>query len=468
MSKIIQLLIFSFVFFLSFSAYAELSTKKLSQTQAFLVLADLHFDPFLACKNKPCPLLTSLEEAPITEWKGIFLQQDRTVMRYGKDSNYYLLESALAAAKKEAELAAVSFVLVLGDLLAHDYEQKFFSYSSFHSEAAYQSFVKKTLAFLEQEFNHSFPKTDVYWTVGNNDSYQEDYAVEPGGLFFKDFSLIEAPLIKTKNNRSSFLREFPRGGYYAINAPRQPGLRLLFINSVLFSTKATGPQLEEAAKEQLEWLDQELNQAQKRQQKILLAMHIPLGIDVYTTLLIPFSLVEFWKPVYSQRFLAELSQTAAELLGVLPAHTHADAFQILSLAHHQALPFISTPSISPLFGNNPAFKIYRYSLPDLRLSDFTTYYLALDKKQGWKKEYDFSEAYQLKEGEDLSEAILQLQPQGSLAEHYKVFYAVNSNSQPLTKYNKWFPYYWCAIRNLTAATYRSCLGEKFSLSQRQK
>lgn len=440
------------------AADPALYSQKEVRKHAFISLADLHFDPFLSCQKMPCLLIQKLQAAPVSQWDAILAQYDKSQPVYGKDSNYSLLKSALAAAQKEGQQPNVDFVLVLGDFLAHDYDKKFKRYSGDSSQAGYLTFVKKTFQFLANELNQAFPRLDVYLVVGNNDSYGKDYSVEPQGAFFRDLSLSQAFLIKNKGNRRDFQQSFPRGGYYALNSPKDPNLRLLFLNSVLFSNKANGPRLQQAAQAQLDWLHQELSSVRQKKQKVLIAMHIPTGIDVYTTLFVPFGLIQFWKEAYTQQFLEEIRQTSNQVMGIFQAHTHADAFQVLTAANYRSVPFTGTPSISPIFGNNPGFKIYNYSLPALRLVGFSTYYLPLNNKNQWEKEYDFEEAYQLNQSEDeMVKGMLQLQPRGELADHYKAYYAVNRDSQPITKRNKWLPYYWCAIRGLTSPEYRSCL-----------
>jgi len=446
------------IFSLSPLAMAGQATAYPQKTEHFLSLADLHLDPFLSCDQKPCPLIQKLEAAPPSQWQALFARYDTSIPAFGKDSNASLLTSSFAAAKREAQNTPLQFVLVLGDFLAHDYDKKYFQYAQNPSKARYARFVKKTMEFFASELKQAFPKTDVYILIGNNDSDRNDYFVEPHGAFLKDLSDIQASLLHHPASREACLQEFPRGGYYAVNAPAQPGLRLLFLNSVLFSTKAKGPQVAQAAKEQLDWLHQELDQAKQKKQKVLIAMHIPTGIDVFTTLFLPLSIIEFWKTPYSKRFLNELQQASSQVMGVFQAHLHADAFQILSVPGQKPLPFTGTPSISPIFGNNPGFKIYSYSVPDLNLVNFVTYYRTLQEGSAWEKEYDFDEVYQLQHGADeMIQGMLKLSQNGELAERYKNYYSLQSNSQPITKNNKWLPYYWCATQELTAAKYRACL-----------
>jgi len=57
-----------------------------------------------------------------------------------------------------------------------------------------------------------------------------------------------------------------------------------------------------------------------------------------------------------------------------------------------------SPSITPIQGNNAAFRLFTLS-KDLELSDYTQYYMdfilanVFSKPSTWKKEYTFSECY---------------------------------------------------------------------------
>ncbi|HVY53763.1 MAG TPA: hypothetical protein VHA13_04515, partial [Gammaproteobacteria bacterium] len=81
-----------------------------------------------------------------------------------------------------------------------------------------------------------------------------------------------------------------------------------------------------------------------------------------------------------------------------------------------------------------------------------------DKK--WEKEYDFDDVYRLKKNDpNLANEMSQLQYEGELAEKYKTYYSVKSNSQPITRYNSWLNY-WCAISNFTKSTYQKCINRR--------
>ena len=85
----------------------------------FLIVSDLHFDPFA----DPA-IVEELAAADVQAWPAIFeSSKERGFAQYGSDSNYPLMASALEAARRM--LPRPDFVLYPGDYLAHEFETKF-------------------------------------------------------------------------------------------------------------------------------------------------------------------------------------------------------------------------------------------------------------------------------------------------------------------------------------------------------
>jgi sphingomyelin phosphodiesterase acid-like 3 len=443
----LSLLVFCVVF-------ASASLALPNNTAAFMSISDIHFDPFLACQNvSPCPLINELENSPASQWHTILAMMDTSKPQYKQDSNFVLLESALSEFKHTADLTHPKFVLVLGDMLAHAYLDKYQEFSADKSAAGYQEFVKKTEAFLAFEFAATFPTQDVYRAVGNNDSYQGDYVSDVRGAFFKDTGLNWSALIKDQTNRASMLHDFINAGYYAVTI--QSDVRLLVLNTNLFAVKAKGD-LNTAALLELEWLHQQLVTAGRMHQQVLIAMHIPAGIDVYNTLKTS-QVVDFWTTDYTQRFVAELKEHAQNIMGILPAHLHSDFFQILDHGYSKAIPISATPSISAVNGNNPAFKVFRINTDALQLQDYSVIFDALNTDPGWNQEYDFNDVYQPGcKNCQLVTGMQLLSPGPSpLVTSYQDFYDTQMHSSSITA--KYHPYYWCQVKALTQVDYQSCL-----------
>lgn len=427
------------------------------RTSRFLSVTDIHFDPFITCNSiTPCPIIEKLQNTPGSLWRFVLSKEANNPPAFGQDSNYQLFESALTEIKNTADAENVRFVLVLGDFLGHDYKEKFMQYAKYKTQKDYENFVNATMLFITSEFARTMLLTDIYFTVGNNDSYQDDYFSDPNGTFFKDMSQLWSNLIIDKKNRMAMRNQFISGGYYAVNAPHQPDLHIIILNSSLFSKKSGGNNIPQAANAELNWLHQELAAAHAKHQKSIIALHIPAGTDVFTSLRrTPFSIVEFWYPQYTQRFQDELAIYGPDIIGILPAHLHMDWFQVLTAGNHKIL-VSATPAISPLFGNKPSFKVFNYDVNSLQLEDFSTYEFLLNQGNQWQREYTFNSIYQPTcQNCQIINGMQLLQKANALANYYIYLYSIGTNSQPITTY--WLPYYWCQTRTIFANAYQDCL-----------
>ena len=205
---------------------------------------------------------------------------------------------------------------------------------------------------------------------------------------------------------------------------------------------------------------QQYFQAVKKHQHVLLAFHIPAGIDVFTSLKAFTYIYEFWYPEYTHEFEALLNEYANTITGVLSAHIHMDSFQLLTVKKGNPLPVIFTSSISPIFGNNPAFKVFSYESKTLQLKNYDTYFYPLDKLH-WQHEYSFNHIYQpVCHGCNLSAGLTQLMKDKQKISEYKKYYAAGHNSQFITEKQTSIAYYWCNIFSITSSAYRTCLSKK--------
>ncbi len=245
------------------TAFAAAPTS--SEPFYFLALSDLHFDPLAACRNIktiPCPTLKRLRQTPATGWRDLLAGADTALPQVKRDTNYVLLQDALREAKTSAEKYQPDFVLVLGDSLVHDFRRDYRRYSGDKSLAGFQAFAAKTLEFVKLSLAKTFPDTDIFVAVGNNDTFSANYQSVPHGDFFHQAGAMFSTLIKNPAARSAMRAEFNAAGYYAVDVPNHPDMRLIVLNSVLFSVKSRGEDSLQAALQQLDWLHQQL-QAQK-------------------------------------------------------------------------------------------------------------------------------------------------------------------------------------------------------------
>ncbi len=363
-----------------------------ASSQKFIIISDIHFDPFIGCETQlaPCPLIQALQKAPVNDWEAIFKQYHVVdTITYKQDSSNLLLDSTVEELQKHAS-DHPTFAILLGDTLAHRFDDKYKTYAE-NSSMSFDDFTNKTIDFVAQKLEAALPDIPIYPVIGNNDGDTGHYDVTPHG----DFLSHMADSFSSHISDATFHDAFSNAGFYAISL--SPHQRLIVLNSVLFSTlQPNSPAMDIAANEEITWLKDQLILAHQQNQFVLIAMHIPIGIDVFKTFGPLYSLQDpnFWKTTYTQSFLDILQKSPAHIIAILTAHLHTDTFQIIQDANNPPIPVIFTPAISPVYGNNPSFK--SMTLSDTNgLTDFDTYFYPLNQsKPRWEKEYNFNNTYQ--------------------------------------------------------------------------
>jgi sphingomyelin phosphodiesterase acid-like 3 len=353
--------------------------------EQFLSVSDIHFDPFA----DPA-IVTKLEAADVTQWDAILASSTVTTFSAaGSDVNDPLLRSAIA--EMRTQIAAPAFILISGDFLAHHFDSNYQQYATDKSPAAFTAFVSKTMTYVAMKLEHAFPGVRIYPTLGNNDSDCGDYAVAPNSAFLANFRDTWRAAVASR----SFDRRFPTGGYYHADVAGLDRVRIIALNTNFFSTnykntcgKPGGP---DSGEVELTWLDAELELAKQEQRRVVLLFHIPPGINVYDSVeyggACPNMKTQtFWKDEYEQRYLKITAAHKQTIIGSFAGHTHQDEFLLASGRFIHV-----TPSISPVFGNNPAFEIVDMTRKG-GITDYRTVNLP-NVATPWTREYSFREAY---------------------------------------------------------------------------
>jgi hypothetical protein len=364
----------------------------------FLMMSDLHFDPMADPK-----LVDRLSAAGPEEWEAIFETSDsKTAARYGADSNWPLLHSALRQTKET--LPNPGFVILPGDFLAHSFRRQFDAATVDHSDAAYRTLVRKTMQYLALQLEQTFPDTPILPALGNDDSYCGNYQLQPQGPFLADTLPIIRGMVGAMGSLS-FEQNWISYGNYSVTVH---GLRLIFPNTVFLSANyrnACGSADDaDPGSATLAWLETELSSAQQNQQQVWLVYHIPPGVDGFATLRrgsCPDGIVPMWKQAYAEPFYALMRRYSDNVVASFAGHIHMDDFRLLGGNDGYYGFVLVTPALSPIYGQNPAF---RTVLSDASggILDQTTYELAnlLEAAERgaspvWRAEYTFTQAWQL-------------------------------------------------------------------------
>jgi predicted phosphodiesterase len=416
--------------------------------EQFLSVSDIHFDPFA----DPA-IVTKLEAADVSEWEAIFASSTMTAFStVGSDVNDPLLRSALAEMQKQ--LPSPAFVLISGDFLAHKFDKTYQQYATDKSQTAYTAFVTKTLAYVAWHFRKAYPGVRIYPVIGNNDSDCGDYAVAPDGAFLANFRDVWSPIVDSR----SFHRRFPTGGYYHADVPGLQNVRIIGLNTSFFSTDYKNPcgtPGPDPALRELHWLEAELLLARTEHKRVWLLFHIPPGMDVYDTVTYGGTCPNvkaqtFWKDEYAQKYLRITAAYRKTIAGSFAGHTHQDE---LRLANGDFIHI--NPSVSPVFGNNPAFEIFDVSRSGT-IAGYTAWSLP-NVTLPWSREYAFGEAYGKSryDAATLTELAAAIGNDAATREKYFT-YSASGNAKSAAEALATWHAYWCGFQAMTGNAFTAC------------
>jgi sphingomyelin phosphodiesterase acid-like 3 len=361
----------------------------------FLIITDIHFDPFA----DPV-IVEELVAAEVGAWPDIFASSEQQgFAQYGSDANYPLMMSALEAARRA--LPRPDFVLYAGDHLTHHFKAKFDAHAG-GGPQAYARFVLKTMTFVTEQLRQAFARSPVVATLGNDDSICGDYMIAPGETFLAAVGELWA----AHSAHPEAYEDFGIGGFYTVPHPAVRDRDLIVLNDVFWSSKYDDrcePGGGDPGAAQLAWLEWTLYRTRLRGRTAALLFHIPPGIDSFNAAhgeaACRDNITPYLKDVYVKPFLALIEQYRDILQVSFAGHTHRDDFRVVtSEAGEPILLTHITPSISPIYQNNPGFGLVLYDRASGDLLDYATVYLTnlVGARRGearWAIEYTFRGAY---------------------------------------------------------------------------
>ena len=442
-----------------------------------LFVSDIHFEPF-----RDPGKAAQLAAAPVEDWNALlaapasadaatqFTKLQQTCHAKGEDTTYALFESSLRAIHARARGAR--FVIVSGDLIAHNFSCKFAALFPKATPAEYRTFVEKTIAYVMGGLRTALPGVPVYAALGNNDSDCGDYQIDANSAFLKESGEVFAADLHGAE-RSQAVQTFAAGGYYSVNLPAPvEHTRLLVLDDLFMSERyqtCGGKEDRAPADSQIAWLQQQLNEARSKNEKVWVMAHIPPGVDSYST-------ARKWKELCGggkpKMFLSSeaLSEVLAGYGDVIQlaifAHTHMDEVRLLIPANvdaaHRPVAVKIVASISSIDGNNPSFTVATIDPVHGILADYRV--IAASNQTGiaaeWTEEYDFAKTYH--------EPAFTAATVGSLIAGFKTDPAAQTAaSQDYLRYYMtgvdmrmlaliWQPYV-CSLTNAATDAYRECV-----------
>jgi len=352
---------------------------------------------------------------------------------YGTDSTPALLGSTIRAMQRVEPAPPV--VLIGGDFFAHIFDARL---------------AVPTMRSIAAEFARAFPHAQFVVALGNEDSNCGDYQVPASSAFLRAVTRAWEPLVDRAGAAPDFARTFPREGFYVARLPR-PGLRAVVIDDVFWSPRYRNACRGAARPAQATLRDLRTALAAGNGEHTWVLMHIPPGIDAYSTVHITHGLVivPFLDAAARQDFVDVVTRPSSRVSLVVATHTHKFAFRVATQGRDR-VPLLLAPSVSPIFDNAPSFlriDVDRHGTID-GVEDWTL----LGTRWG-----DRGGLTTLGMSDVSVASILGLQRRLASDVHLRATFArlYNGDAPPEIDASNWRAY-WCAATEMSATAFRSC------------
>ncbi|MHA7773502.1 metallophosphoesterase [Roseibium sp. M-1] len=426
----------------------------------FLIVTDIHFDPFSVPSIVP-----ALDQSEISGWPQIFKDSGGGIASYGSDSTYTLMTSALETAA--AQGMTYDYVLYTGDYLSHNFNSDYDGNAGPNPKGV-TSFAIKTTQYVSWLLGETFEHIPVYGVLGNEDSACGDYQLAPDSAFLEGVGEEWAKLSQQPQGFGAFHHQ----GFYKVTHPTVPDQDIIALSNVYWAKRysdACNSDGGDPGRDVMAWLDSQLSETQQAGRKAQILMHVPPGADAYDTAKHAGSgscdsnIHLFWHEHYLKDFLALMHKYAGTVDYTFSGHTHMDGFTIIDDA--SGAPLIAnqiTASVSPVFGNNPAFTVFLYDRTNGTVKDSATYYLtnlegaASGDTPDWQLEYDYRSTYAVQDLSAASRASLAqtLQNDEPLRQRFSDLYAVQSPNKQIDAAN--WQAFTCALDAASRDEYKTC------------
>jgi sphingomyelin phosphodiesterase acid-like 3 len=299
--------------------------------------------------------------------------------RIGCDSPELLVRNTFHAMKNASKDEKPDFIIITGDMAGH------------RLGSPTGTSVLNAIAIATDELEQTFPYTYVFPCLGNND-IPKDYYIPPepnATVWYNKLMEVWKGRLMCSNchwqfgrppiDGTEFNKTFLVGGYY--KAQLSSNLILLVLNTNYFSTKASNISGKnsgflQAAKMQLDWLKSELQEAKEQDMKVIISGHIPPGVD-------PYSLNPFWFENYTNLYISYTAMIYPDIIaGQIFGHLHKDDFRFFyGDSNNQSVQYASsillTASVTPVYKNNPSFRLVYVNDETRSFADYKQWYLDL-------------------------------------------------------------------------------------------
>jgi sphingomyelin phosphodiesterase len=260
------------------------------------------------------------------------------------------------------------FIINTGDDCSHkDISQPFFDSNV------------KTLNYVWNTINTTFPNIPYYTVYGNHDEYIVDQTPPYITPYF---------IKKSSKNWGKWINDINlKYGYYSHSYNSQ--YKIISFNSIYYDSNNifiinSTEKDQKIINNQFNWLENEFNNSLNNNQKVIFLNHIPIGTSESS-------------PYYNTNLKNLLNKYASTILINSNGHTHRNQFYLLKEGTNY-IGYSYVPLSMTSDNHFPAFRIYNYNN---NILDYTNYICNLTKiieinQVICEKEYIFSEEYDIK------------------------------------------------------------------------
>ena len=333
----------------------------------------------------------------ITPTQSGFTDTDQKLWTYTKSKIRELL--------KAKDSLKIDFIVFTGDLPSHG-----------GSQQARGENIGVVLSFLSSIADSV--QLPLLFVPGNNDALAGDYKSfrdnKDQPPFVKDINHVsEWPFIGNKGDCGTtgtgicYIDSSQLYGYYSAYPLANKSLRYIGLNTVMnnnnhssnlcYNPPADGKNQAKAAQIQMDWFVHQMQDAASNSEKILIAMHIPPGMDGYSGDSTWANFPTSTGMSIQNAFIESVTQFKPNVIGILTGHTHMDEIRIISDKNGKFSALgISTPGITPQHSNNPGFKLFSYDSTTYELYNFQTFwsdFISTQQVNPFTGVYSFNDIY---------------------------------------------------------------------------
>ena len=173
------------------------------------------------------------------------------------------------------------------------------------------------------------------------------------------------------------------------------------------------------------------------------------------------AVVPMWKPEWTAKFDSLPENFQDTVTASFAGHDHTDDYRLIGTSGARGMFVLIDPPVSPIFGQNPSFRVVTFR-KNGNLVDQATYYLAnlpvatSTQKGQWKQEYTFTQQWHVPQLDAPSLQILYNRIRENSEVRTQWLKLLNVSSSTIKVPLIAAPALYCASGSLDPASYRAC------------